>query len=145
MSDESYRILSDAEAENYKNEEWFNKEVFRLIDFYYVVPEKRLLKELDKKKFYRQKLQELIDEFDFWKIECVMAVLGWTWANNNGYPKKNDMIKVVKTLYNSIESRVLKGEHCFCVTGGFKLTFNPEEDNELSLVFEAATNSVYGN
>ena len=145
MSDESYRILSNTEAESYKNEEWFNKEALRLVDFYYAVPEKRLLKELDKKKFYRQKLQGLIDEFDFWKVEDIMEVLGWTWANNTGYPKKDDMIKVVEVLYNSIENRILKGEYCFCATGGFKLTFNPEEDNELSLVFEAVTNSVYGN
>ena len=109
------------------------------------MPEKRLLKELDKKKFYQQKLQELIDEFEFWKVENVMEVLGWTWADIIGYPKKDDMIKVVRDLYNSIENRVLKEEYCFCATGGFKLTFNPEEDNELSLVFEAVTNSVYGN
>lgn len=145
MSDESYRILSFAEAEVYKNEEWFNKEVLRLVDFYYAVPEKRLLKELDKKKFYRQKLQELIDEFDFWKVEDVMEVLNWTWVGIGTYPKKDDMVKVVESLYADIESRVLKGEYCFCATGGFKLTFNPEEDNELSLVFEAVTNSVYGN
>lgn len=144
MSDESYRILADVEVEKYKNEEWFNKEVLRLVDFYYAVPEKRLLKELDKKKFYRQKLQELIDEFDFWKVENIMEVLGWTWSDI-GYPKKADMIKVVESLYAGIESMILKGEYCFCATGGFKLTFNPDEDNELSLVFEAVTNSVYGN
>lgn len=144
MSDESYRILADVEVEKYKNEEWFNKEVLRLVDFYYAVPEKRLLKELDKKKFYRQKLQVLIDEFDFWKVENIMEVLGWTWAEI-GYPKKADMIKVVESLYTGIESMILKGEYCFCATGGFKLTFNPDEDNELSLVFEAVTNSVYGN
>ena len=142
---ESYRILADAEVEKYKNEEWFYKESFWLVNDQWIVPEKRLLKELDKKKFYQQKLQELIDEFEFWKVENVMEVLGWTWADIIGYPKKDDMIKVVRDLYNSIENRVLKEEYCFCATGGFKLTFNPEEDNELSLVFEAVTNSVYGN
>ena len=144
MSDENYRILSNAEAENYKKEEWFYKESVWLIDRKWAVPEKRLLKELDKKKFYKQKLQELIDEFDFWKVENIMEVLGWTWSDI-GYPKKADMIKVVESLYAGIKSRILKGEYCFCATGGFKLTFNPEEDNELSLVFEAVTNSVYGN
>jgi hypothetical protein len=145
MSDESYRILSNTEAENYKKEEWFYKESFRFIDTQWAIPEKRLLKELDKKKFYQQKLQELIDEFEFWKVEKVMEVLEWTWADIVGYPRKDDMIKLVESLYDSIESRVLKEEYCFCATGGFKLTFNPEEDNELSLVFEAVTNSVYGN
>ena len=144
MSDESYRILSNAEAENYKKEEWFYKESFRFIDTQWAIPEKRLLKELDKKKFYRQKLQELIDEFEFWKVEKVMEVLEWTWANIVGYPRKDDMIKVVENLYNSIENKILKEEYCFCATGGFTLTFNPDEYDELSLVFEAVTNSVYG-
>ena len=144
MSGESYRILSSVEAQKYKDKDWFFKESI-YINNSCAVPEKRLLKELDKKKFYRQKLQELIDEFEFWKVENVMEVLEWTWANVVGYPKKDDMIKVVENLYASIESRVLKGEYCFCATGGFKLAFNPEEDNELSLVFEAVTNFVYGN
>lgn len=145
MSDESYRILDTAECSIYRNEEWFCKEALWVVNNQWAVPEKRLLKELDKKKFYRQKLQELIDEFDFWKVENIMEVLNWTWANIVGYPKKDNMIKVVESLYASIESRILKEEYCFCATGGFKLTFNPEEYNELSLVFEAVTNSVYGN
>lgn len=145
MSDENYRIIDTAEYDIYKNEEWFYKESLWLVNNQWAVPEKRLLKELDKKKFYRQKLQELIDEFEFWKVENVMEVLNWTWAHVGTYPKKEDMIKIVESLYNSIENRILKGEYCFCATGGFKLTFNPEEDNELGLVFEAVTNSVYGN
>jgi hypothetical protein len=144
MSVENYRIIDTVEYDIYKKEEWFYKEALLLVNNQWAVPEKRLLKELDKKKFYRQKLQELIDEFEFWKVENVMEVLNWTWANI-GYPRKDDMIKIVEDLYNSIENRILKGEYCFCATGGFKLTFDPEEDNELSLVFEAVTDSVYGN
>jgi len=145
MSDDSYRILDSSEIEVYKNKDWFYKESFLVVNNQWAVPEKRLLKELDKKKFYRQKLQELIDEFEFWKVENVMEVLEWTWVDIGGYPKKDDMIKLVKSLYDSIENRVLKGEYCFCATGGFKLTFNPDEDNELNLVFEAENYSVYGN
>lgn len=145
MSDESYRILSCNEAEAYRNEDWFFKESKSVVGFGWAIPEKRLLKKLDKKGFYRQKLQELIDEFEFWKVENIMEVLEWTWAGIVGYPRKDDMIKVVKSLYDSIENRVLREEYCFCATGGFKLTFIPEEDNELSLVFEAVISSVYGN
>lgn len=144
MSDESYRILSSAEAQAYKKEDWFFKEAI-YINNSYAVPEKRLLKELDKKKFYRQKLQELIYEFEFWKVERIMEVLEWRWVGITGCPKRDDMSKVVESLYDSIENRILREEYCFCATGGFKLTFNPEEDKELSLVFEAVTNSVYGN
>lgn len=145
MSDESYRILDDQEINKYIDCTWFREECKYIPNVGWAVPEKRLFKEIDKKKLYRQKLQELIDEFDFWKVENVMEVLNWNWAGIAGYPKKDDMIKLVEYLYNSIENRVLKEEYCFCATGGFKLTFNPNEDNELSLVFEAVTNSVYGN
>lgn len=145
MSGESYRILDSAECDLYVNEDWFFKESLCLTNYQWAVPEKRLLKELDKKKFYRQKLQELIYEFEFWKVERIMEALEWRWIGITGCPKRDDMIKVVESLYESIENRVLKEEHCFCATGGFKLTFNPEEDKELSLVFEAVTNSVYGN
>jgi len=144
MSDESYRIIDAAEYDIYANKDWFFKESFLLANNQWAVPENRLLKQLDKKKFYRQKLQELISEFEFYKVEKVMKVLDWTWADIVGYPRKDDMIKVVEDLYNRIENRILKEEYCYCATGGFKLTFIPEEDNELSLVFEAVTNSVYG-
>ncbi len=144
MSDESYRIIDAAEHDRYAHKDWFFKESFLLANNQWAVPEKRLLKELDKKKFYQQKLQELIDEFEFWKVEKIMEFLKWTWAGITGYPKKDDMIKMVKSLYDSIESRILKEEYCFSATGGFRLTFDPEEDNELSLVFEAVTDSVYG-
>jgi hypothetical protein len=116
MSDESYRILSCDEAEAYRNEDWFFKESKSVVGFGWAIPEKRLLKELDKKGFYRQKLQELIDEFEFWKVENIMEVLEWTWAGIVGYPRKDDMIEVVKSLYDSIENRILKEEYskpCF--------------------------------
>lgn len=145
MSDESYRILNDEEVNEYIDLSWFRKECKFIPNYGWAVPEKYLLKDIDRQKFFRSKLQELIDEFEFWKVESIMQVLNWTWADVVGYPKKDDMIKVVKDLYNSIENRVLEEEYCFCTSGGFKLTFNPEEENELSLVFEAVTNSVYGN
>jgi len=144
MSDESYRIIDTVEYGIYASKDWFFKESFLLANNQWAVPEKRLLKKIDKKKFYRQKLQELISEFEFYKVEKVMKVLDWTWADIVGYPRKDDMINKVENLYNSIENRILEGEYCFCATGGFRLTFNPDDD-ELSLVFEAVTDSIYGN
>lgn len=145
MSDESYRILDDEEINKYIDCTWFREECKYIPNTGWAVPEKYLKKYIDKKKFYQQKLQELINEFEFWKVENIMEVLNWKWWDKDSYPKKDDMIKVVESLYNSIENRILKGEYCFCATAGFKLTFNPDEDNELSLVFEAVTDSVYGN
>ena len=143
MSPESYRILDYVEAQKYEEYEWFSKEAINLPDgTHWLIPERRLT--IDRKNFFRDKLQELLDDFDFERVHKVMEVLDWHWVGVNGIPKEEDMIPIVKILYDDIEDRVIHGEYSFCATGGFKLTFNPNEDNELSLVFEAETNSVYG-
>ena len=148
MSSENYRILNYEEVQQYENCDWFMIEVKSFITAEgtrWLVPEKRVLKDLDKKGFFRRKLEELLDEFDFARVHDTMDVLGWHWANVDGIPEKDDMIPLVRSLYDAIEDRVLNEEYAFCATGGFKLTFNPEEDNELNLVFEAEACSVYGN
>lgn len=148
MSSENYRILNYEEVQRYTNCDWYSEEVINCLTAegtIWLIPEKRVLKDLDKKSFYKKKLQELLDEFDFERVHDTMDALGWHWADVDGIPEKEDMIPLVRSLYDTIENRVLNGEYAFCATGGFRLTFNPEEDNELNLVFEAETYSVYGN
>jgi len=143
MSDESYRVLTFEEALKYSNEPWYGSEVKSVIHagiFLYLVPSKYIV---DKKEHYASKLQELLDDFDFDAVHKCMDVLKWRWAGINGTPKKENMISVVKSLYASIEKRILDNEYCFCATGGFLLTFNPDEDHELKLVFEAVSYSTY--
>jgi len=142
MSEEKYLKLSNEEASKLQNEDWFFKESF-IVGSAWMVPESRLLKSTDKRKYWHDKMQELIDDFSFSEVEDVMEVLGWTWANVSGYPKKENMIPVVWSLYSSIQDSILKGEYRNSSTGGFKLTFLPEEE-KLSLVFESVTGSVYG-
>lgn len=144
MSDESYRILDEQEINKYVECSWFLEECKLIPGIGYAVPEKYLIKDLDKKRFYSNLLQELLDGFDFERVHKCMEVLNWCWVGVDGIPEKEDMIPVVKNLYESIEKRVLEGKYCYCATGGFKLMFNPDEDNELSLVFEAENCSVYG-
>jgi len=140
MSEEKYLKLSNEEVEELRDEDWFYKESF-VVGSDWMVPEFRLLKSTDKEKYWHSKMQELINDFSFDKVETVMKVLGWTWAA--GYPKKENMIPVVWSLYSSIQDGILKGEYCYAATGGFKLTFHPEEE-ELNLAFESLTDSVYG-
>lgn len=142
MSEEKYLKLSTEEVSKLQNEDWFYKESF-LVGQAWMVPESRLLKSIDKRKYWHDKMQELIDDFSFSEVEDVMEVLRWTWAGVSGYPKKENMIPVVWSLYSSIQDNILKGEYRYTTTGGFKLTFFPEEE-ELSLVFESVTGSVYG-
>ena len=144
MSDESYRILNDEEVNKYIDCPWFRKECRFISNYGWAVPEKYLLKDIDKKNFYRSKLEELLSEFDFEKVHKIMDLLDWTWAGVCGIPEREDMIPVIKSLYDSIEGAVLRSEKSFAATGGFTLTFNPDEDDEIKLTFEAVTYSVYG-
>lgn len=134
-------ILSASEIEKYKNKSWYSTEVFKLNNSYgyesYLVPKSRI-EEKDS-----EMLDELIENFEWDKVRRIMEELDWTWWGNENSPTIEEMKECVRNLYSSIENRIEKNEYCFCATGGFKLTFNPDEDNELSLVFEAVNYSVY--
>ena len=137
---ENFVILSDSEVSKYQRQPWFKDEVFKQVNesgkVYYLFPRARL----DSKPSL---IEELIADFEWEKVERVMSELQWTWWGRDEQPTIDEMQKVVRDLYSSIKSRVEAGEHAFAATGGFKLTFNPDEDNELTLVFEAVTASVY--
>lgn len=137
---ENFVILSNSEVEKYRSKPWFDIEVFKLINTCgyenYLVPKERLN---DKPEL----IDELIADFDWVEVKKVMEALDWKWWGKNEVPTCEEMQKMVRELYSAIESRVNKNEYAFCASGGFKLTFNPDEDNELSLVFEAVTGVVY--
>lgn len=134
-------ILSASEIGKYKKKSWYATEVFKLNNSYgnesYLVPKSRI-EEKDSTI-----LDELIENFEWEKVRRIMEELDWTWWGNENSPTIEEMKECVRNLYSSIENRIEKNEYCFCATGGFKLTFNPDEDNELSLVFEAVNYSVY--
>lgn len=144
ISNERFRLVTSPELDEYKKCFWFSREAYLYSANQYFIPERYLRKALDKAKYYEDKLQELIDGFDFERVHSVMKAINWTWTNV-GVPYKDNMIAMVHNLYNGIKDRILKHEYCYCSSGGFKLTFNPNEDNELSLVFELETCSVYDN
>lgn len=137
---DNFVILSSSEIEKYRSKPWFRYEVFKLINACgyecYLVPKERLQNK-------SELIEELIAEFDWPKVRKVMEGLDWKWADNDRTPTIEEMKECVRGLYSSISNRVENNEYCFCATGGFKLTFDPDEDNELSLVFEAVTYSVY--
>ena len=142
MSDESYRILNDEEINKYIDLPWFKKECKFISNCGWAVPEKYLWRDIDRQKFFRSKLDELLEEFDFEKVHKIMDLLDWRWAGVLGTPEKEDMIPVVRSLFDSIKGAIIRKERSFAATGGFKLTYNP--DDEITLTFEAVTYSVYG-
>ena len=137
---ENFVILSSSEIEKYRNRSWFNTEVFKIVNACghesYLVSKERLQ---DKPEL----IEELIADFDWDKVKRIMEELNWTWHYSGGVPTYEEMHKMVRGLYSSIKNRVDKNEYAFAASGGFKLTFNPDEGDELSLVFEAVTGSVY--
>lgn len=144
MSDESYRILNNEEVNKYVDCPWFRKECMFISNHGWAVPEKYLLKDIDKKNFYRSKLDELLSEFDFERVHRIMDLLDWRLVGVYGIPKRENMISVIKSLYDSIEGSILRSEKSFASTGGFKLSYNPDKDDEITLTFEAVSYSVYG-
>ena len=142
ISDESYRRVTSPELDSYKKCEWFKNEAFLFSAGMYFIPEHRMTKELDAIKFYEDKLQEILNGFDFDKVHEVMCTLNWCWANI-GIPSKEEMIAHIHYLYNSLKERIIKHEYCYCNSGGFKLSFNPNEGGELNLVFELESYSAY--
>lgn len=134
-------ILSSIEIVRYRGKPWFNTEVFKLTNYCgyesYLVPKSRLEEENS------ELLDELIKDFEWDKVKIIMEELNWTWFGNEKPPTIEEMKEMVRSLYSSIKNRIENNEYCFCSSGGFKLTFNPDEDNELSLVFEAVTGAVY--
>lgn len=137
---ENFVILSGSEIVKYQGQPWFKDEVFKQVTesgkAYYLFPRERLK---DKPSL----IDELIADFEWEKVERVMSELQWTWWGRDEQPTIEEMQRVVRDLYSAIKNRVEAGEYAFCATGGFKLTFNPDEDDELTLVFEAVTASVY--
>lgn len=149
MLEESYKLFDKSNICLIDtDQDWFSKEVIAVQqangEFGWLVPVSRCLKITDRKSFFREKLEELIDSFEFDKVHKVMEELDWEWANL-GVPTIDSMKNCVRGLYTSIENRVVNNEHCYCSTGGFCLSYNPDEDEELRLVFEAVTDSIYGN
>ena len=136
---DDFVILSSTEIVRYKNKPWFNTEVFKLTSFCgyesYLVPKSKLEEKSS------ELIDELIEDFDWDKVKRIMEELNWTWWGNDNPPTIEEMQEMVRSLYSSIKNRVENNEYCFCSSGGFNLTFNP--DNELSLVFEAVTGAVY--
>lgn len=142
ISNERYRRVTPPELDKYKGCDWFKNEAFLYSAGVYFIPEHRIAKDLDAIKFYEDKLQEILDGFDFDKVHEVMCNLNWGWSGI-GIPNKEKMIAHVHHLYDNIKERIIKQEYCYCASGGFKLSFNPSEDNELNLVFELESYSTY--
>lgn len=77
----------------------------------------------------QDKIDEIMDCFDFEKVARVMEFLGWQWASINGVPDVTQIRKAARQLLREVSGN---GKWARTSTGGFIAT---KENNELSLVF----------
>ena len=83
-------------------------------------------------------IEDILDEFDFYKVEKAMAALNWTWAGQ-GYPTIGEMRKTARGLMRDL----IKMKDGAVSTGGFlarKQTFEEEPFYELSFVLTSWDN-----
>jgi hypothetical protein len=78
-------------------------------------------------KIKQELIDEVMDNFDFAKVQRAMRLLNWTW-HDVGIPKEYDLKVTVRDLIKSLES-----ENCNEIaTGGFIVRYN---NNCLRVIF----------
>lgn len=83
-------------------------------------------------------IEDILDEFDFYKVQKAMKLLEWTWAGQ-GYPTIGEMRKTARGLLKDL----IPLEEGGAGTGGFlarKRTFEGEPFYELSFVLTSWDN-----
>ena len=83
-------------------------------------------------------IEDILDKFDFGKVQKAMELLEWTWAGQ-GYPKIGEMRETARGLLKNLKSLDEGGVG----TGGFlarKRTIEGEPFYELSFVLTSWDN-----
>ena len=73
----------------------------------------------------REQINEILDNFDFDKVEVVMKALDWKWWNSeNSIPTKFEMQKKAASLLEDAyyEAKKWKVSHYLVGCGGFEAT-----------------------
>ena len=72
----------------------------------------------------QDKIDDIMDNFDFSKVETVMKATNWTWASTNGVPAEHELRKQARELLKSVCRHYVSelGFRYAISTGGFKAT-----------------------
>ena len=83
----------------------------------------------------QDKIDDIMDNFDFNKVETVMKATNWTWASTHGVPVEHELRKQARELLKSVSQHYVSqlGFRYAISTGGFKAT--KYYDGELELEF----------
>lgn len=91
-------------------------------------------------------IDEVMDNFDFQKVEDTMLATGWKWWNGegeDGVPTKAQMRKTVRSLMQRLE-HLESYESLYHSTGGFEVTKWPDGAYTVSFRVTQCTVSANG-
>ena len=90
-------------------------------------------------KATQDRIDEIMDNFDFAKVEQAMKAVNWTWASTDGVPEQYELRREARRLLKDVASKnVRESDMRYAVaTGGFKAT--KYFDGELQLDFILAS------
>lgn len=78
--------------------------------------------EIEKERYLQERIDEVMDWFDFEKVHKAMVALNWEWIGV-GVPEIPDMRKKVREYMRDTFNRVVAGKNkSFCSCGGFSVT-----------------------
>lgn len=89
---------------------------------------------------YQKDIDNIMDWFDFNKVQKAMQALDWQWATSEyGVPEEPELRETArKYLQKTIDYAVAQGRKHTMATGGFVYTYDPEY-SELTLTFEVTS------
>ena len=87
----------------------------------------------------QNKIDNIMDNFNFAKVEKAIQATGWRWASVEGTPEESDLRKQARRLLKEVSVKYVKESdfRCYISTGGFKAT--KYFDGELELEFIMAS------
>mgnify|MGYP006896747845 CR=1 FL=1 len=89
------------------------------------------------------KFSELLANFNFIRVAKIMKDMNWTYWGDETSPNEQTLREFVRGLFDELLVRIVKNKFGFVESGGFRLEYNPSEDQELKLIFQAVSESEF--
>ena len=85
---------------------------------------------------HQDKIDDIMDNFDFSKVETVMNATNWAWASTHGVPVEHEIRKQARELLKSVSQHYVSelGFRYAIYTGGFKATKYYNGELELEFI-----------
>ena len=77
------------------------------------------------KKWQKKAIREILEEFNFAKVNRVMLALGWTWHHIGRTPEIGELKKMAERLLT--ETTIGEGNPCYVSSGGFEAICDTEK------------------